>query len=134
MPPPNVPRRQQLFEVWIRPVPHSAAHFALRAAVREVEKLAAEGLDDEAFTLTRNFFTTYSLHLADTTATRLGYAVDDVRAEAQRLRASGLREIDLGEAAEAAFFVPKDVLGVLTELVPYQAPGVRLHTRAEPRR
>ena len=77
MPPPNVPRRQQLFEVWIRPVPHSAAHFALRAAVREVEKLAAEGLDDEAFTLTRNFFTTYSLHLADTTATRLGYAVDD---------------------------------------------------------
>lgn len=77
MPPPNVPRRQQLFEVWIRPVPHNAAHFALRAAVREVEKLAADGLADEAFTLTRNFLATYSLHFADTTATRLGYAVDD---------------------------------------------------------
>lgn len=60
----------------------------------------------------------------------IGYAVDDVRAEAERLCANGLREIDLGEAAEAAFFVPKDALGVLTELVPYQAPGVRLHTRA----
>lgn len=63
----------------------------------------------------------------------IGYAVDDVRAEAERLRACGFREIDLGAAAEAAFFVPKDVLGVLTELVPYQEPGVRLHTRAEPR-
>ena len=29
--------------------------------------------------------------------------------------------------AGAAFFYPKDVHGVLTELVPYQQPGVRLH-------
>lgn len=77
VPPPNVPRRQQLFEVWIRPVPNDAAHFALRAAVREVERLASAGLDESSFTLTRDFLSKYSLHFADTTASRLGYAVDD---------------------------------------------------------
>lgn len=77
MPPPNVPRRRQLAEVWIRPVPHSAAHFALRAAVRELERLAEAGLDEESFQLTRDFLTTYHLHFADTTAARLGWAVDD---------------------------------------------------------
>lgn len=77
MPPANVPRRQQLFEVWIRPVPNDAAHFSLRAAVRELERLAADGLDEAAFALTRDFLATYSLHFADTTAARLGYAVDD---------------------------------------------------------
>lgn len=64
----------------------------------------------------------------------IGYAVDDVPAEAARLRGTGLREIDLGEAAQAAFFVPKDVLGVLTELVPHETPGARLHTQRSGRR
>ncbi len=77
MPPPGVPRRQQLFEVWIRPVPNAQAHFALRAAVREVEKLAATGLTQDQFELTRAFLSKYCLHFAETTATRLGYAMDD---------------------------------------------------------
>jgi zinc protease len=77
MPPPGVPRRSQLFEVWIRPVPNVQAHFALRAAVREVEKLASGGLTREQFELTRDFLSKYYLHFAETTATRLGYAMDD---------------------------------------------------------
>lgn len=77
MPAPGVPRRQQLFEVWIRPVPNAQGHFALRAAVREVEKLAANGLTREQFELTRDFLSKYSLHFAETTAARLGYAMDD---------------------------------------------------------
>jgi zinc protease len=77
MPPPGVPRRQQLFEVWIRPVPNAQAQFALRAAVREVERLAREGLTQEQFELTRAFLSKYCLHFAETTATRLGYAMDD---------------------------------------------------------
>jgi zinc protease len=77
MPPVNVPRRQQLFEVWIRTLPNQQAHFALRAALREVEKLAADGLSAEQFELTRTFLKKYSLHFADTTQMRLGYAVDD---------------------------------------------------------
>jgi zinc protease len=77
MPPVNVPRRQQLFEVWIRTLPNEQAHFALRAAVREVEELFANGMSQEDFELTRQFLKKYSLHFADTTAMRLGYAVDD---------------------------------------------------------
>ncbi len=57
----------------------------------------------------------------------IGYAVDDVKADAAVLRERGLSQIDLGPKAGAAFFYPKDVHGVLTELVPYQEPGVRLH-------
>ena len=77
MPPTNVPRRRQLFEVWIRPVPNDQAHFALRAAVREVEALAKDGLTQEEFELTRSFLTKYCLHFAPTTDDRLGYAIDD---------------------------------------------------------
>lgn len=52
-----------------------------------------------------------------------GYACDDVAAEAARLRARGLRQIDLGgrpdgEAVNVAFFHPKSAAGILTELVP----------------
>src|ERR1700676_5337021 len=35
-PPPNVPRRQQYFSVWVRPVVPADAQFALRAALYEV--------------------------------------------------------------------------------------------------
>lgn len=58
----------------------------------------------------------------------IGYAVDDVKLEAQRLRDNGLRQVELSAPAAAAFFLPKDVAGVLTELVPYDIPGGRLHT------
>lgn len=77
MPPTNVPRRTQLFEVWLRPVPNEQAHFALRAGVSEVEKLAQNGLSEEQFELTKTFLTKYCLHFAETTSDRLGYAVDD---------------------------------------------------------
>lgn len=77
MPPTGVARRKQMFEVWIRPVPNEQAHFALRAAMREVEKFAANGLTQEQFELTREFLAKYSLHFAETTSDRLGYAVDD---------------------------------------------------------
>jgi methylmalonyl-CoA/ethylmalonyl-CoA epimerase len=59
----------------------------------------------------------------------IGYAVDDVVAEAARLRGEGLSQVDLGDPkAGAAFFYPKDVQGVLTELVPYLDPAARLHS------
>ena len=60
-PPSHVGRRQQLFEVWIRTLPNEQAQFALRAAVRELERLVWDavyalqkaGLDDEAGRLRR---------------------------------------------------------------------------------
>ena len=53
----------------------------------------------------------------------IGYACDDVAIEADRLEEAGLRRIDLGPVADArrlaaAFFHPKSVNGILTELVP----------------
>ena len=77
MPPTNVGRRGQLFQVWIRTLPNEQAHFALRAAHRELERLVAEGLTQEQFELTRDFLKKYLLHFADTTPARLGYAIDD---------------------------------------------------------
>ncbi len=66
-----------MFEVWIRPVPNEQAHFALRAAMREVERLAHDGLTPAQFAETRTFLTKYCLHFAPSTDDRLGYALDD---------------------------------------------------------
>ena len=77
MPPQNVGRRQQIFEIWIRPVPNEARHFALRAALREFKHLVENGLTENEFNQTRSFLRNYVLHYAPTTMERLGYALDD---------------------------------------------------------
>ena len=77
MPPQNACRRVQLFEIWIRPVPPEAGHFALRAALREYNHFVEHGLTKEQFSLTRNFLRNYVLNYAPTTMARLGYAMDD---------------------------------------------------------
>jgi zinc protease len=77
MPPQNVCRRRQIFEIWVRPVPNEARHFALRAAVRELKHLVDNGLTEAEFNLTRNFLKKYVLHYAPTAIDRLGYALDD---------------------------------------------------------
>jgi zinc protease len=75
---PNVARRQQIFEVWIRPVQNGEAHFALRAAIRELQKLVDNGMTQEEFDLTKKFLKKYYLHYAPTTSMRLGYKIDDM--------------------------------------------------------
>jgi zinc protease len=77
MPPTGVGRRGQMFEVWIRSVPRENALFALRAGLREVENLAANGMTKEQFEFTKRFLKSYCLHFAEGTPQRLGYAVDD---------------------------------------------------------
>lgn len=77
MPPTGVGRRQQIFEVWIRPVPDNHAVFALRAALREVEALIENGLTQDQFETQQNFLKKYVAQFATTTAARLGYAMDD---------------------------------------------------------
>ena len=77
MPPQNVCRRQQIFEIWIRPVPNETRHFALRAALRELKHLVDSGMSQDDFELTRKFLKKYVLHYAPTTMERLGYALDD---------------------------------------------------------
>ena len=76
MPVPNIPRRQQFFSIWIRPVPHHNAHFALRQAMRELQRLVEQGLSREDFEATRDFLLNYSQLYVQTTDRRLGYLMD----------------------------------------------------------
>ena len=76
-PPTGVGRRAQLFELWVRTVPTEKTLFSLRAALRETEKLVANGLTKEQFEFTKKFLKGYSLHFAESPGERLGYAIDD---------------------------------------------------------
>jgi zinc protease len=75
-PSPNVPRRQQYFSVWVRPVRPETAHFALRNALYEVDRLAAGGMTKEDFELTRDFLVNYSKLWAQSLSDRLGFHMD----------------------------------------------------------
>jgi zinc protease len=75
-PAPNIPRRQQFFSIWIRPVPHHNAAFALRQAVRELALLVDQGLSEADFDATREYLINYSKLYVQTGSRRLGYAVD----------------------------------------------------------
>ncbi len=76
LPAPNIPRRQQFFSIWIRPVPHANAHFALRQALWELERLVTSGLTSDDFDATREFLLNYSKLYVQTASRRLGYAMD----------------------------------------------------------
>ena len=75
-PAPNTPRRQQFFSIWIRPVPHHNAAFALRQAVRELTLLVEHGLSEADFEATREYLMNYSTLYVQTGSRRLGYALD----------------------------------------------------------
>ncbi len=75
-PTPNVPRRQQYFSVWIRPVVPDTAHFALRAGLHSVERTVEEGLTAEQFELARDYLLNYSKLWAQTLSERLGIMMD----------------------------------------------------------
>ncbi|MEZ4361373.1 MAG: pitrilysin family protein [Kofleriaceae bacterium] len=77
LPPANVGRRRQAFELWIRTLPNTNAVFALRAALRETDHLIQHGLTAEQFELTRNFLMKYVLHYAASTQDRLLWSLDD---------------------------------------------------------
>jgi zinc protease len=72
----NLGRQQQIFQIWLRPVPPEQGHFILRAALYEFDKLVRDGLSPEAFEQTREFLTKYSNILTATENARLGYALD----------------------------------------------------------
>jgi zinc protease len=75
-PQPNHPRRQQHFEIWLRPVPPSSAGFAIREAIYETDKFIREGIPTASFEATRAFLLNYINLWAQDGARRLGYAID----------------------------------------------------------
>jgi zinc protease len=48
-PDPNIVRRAQIFEIWIRPVVPENAHMALRIAIHELDGLVREGMSEGDF-------------------------------------------------------------------------------------
>ncbi|MFI5179982.1 MAG: M16 family metallopeptidase [Thermoanaerobaculia bacterium] len=72
----NIPRRQQLFEVWIRPVVPENGHMALRIALHELDKLVKNGLTKSDFEATREYLMKNVYLLTSTQDEQLGYALD----------------------------------------------------------
>ena len=75
-PAPNLGRKEQIFQIWIRPVEPQNGHFTLRAALYEYDKLVRDGLSLDAFETTREFLSKYVYVLLQTQDDRLGYALD----------------------------------------------------------
>ena len=76
-PDPNVARRAQLFEVWIRPLrSHEDAHMALRIAIHEIDRLAKTGLAAKDFEATRSYLMKNVFVMTATQSQQLGYALD----------------------------------------------------------
>ena len=76
-PDPNLFRRQQIFQVWLRPLTgNNEAHFATRVAMYELDKLVSEGLTQAEFEATRAFLDKWVAQLVSSQPALLGYAVD----------------------------------------------------------
>ena len=73
---PNVPRRQQFFSIWIRPVAPENAHFALRGAIFYLRRLVDRGMTAEEFQAMREYLTSYSKLWVQSLDRRLGYHLD----------------------------------------------------------
>jgi len=75
-PDPNLGRRQQIFQIWIRPVEPKNGLFALRAALYELDKLVRNGMSQQDFEATRRFLTKNVNALTKTQDAQLGYSMD----------------------------------------------------------
>ena len=75
-PDPNIARRAQLFEIWIRPVVPANAQMALRIAVHELDKLIRDGISKEDFESTRDYLMKNVYVMTATQNQQLGYALD----------------------------------------------------------
>jgi zinc protease len=75
-PDPNLCRRQQIFQVWIRPVEPKNGLFALRAGLYELNKLVTNGMSQSDFEATRQFLSKYLNVLTKAQDEQLGYALD----------------------------------------------------------
>jgi zinc protease len=72
----NITRRNQIFEIWIRPVLPQNAHHALRIALFELKNLIDQGLSEEDFEATCNYLMKNVYLLTATQELQLGYALD----------------------------------------------------------
>jgi zinc protease len=92
LPPSGVPRHSNYFALWIRPVQIASqlkmqyeelsdidighAHFALRMALREMDKMIQNGISNEDFEATRAFLQSYIKLYIKSPDQQLGYLMD----------------------------------------------------------
>lgn len=75
-PNPNLGRKAQLFEVWIRPVAPQNGHFALRVALAELGKMVDQGISQADFETTRDYLMKNVFVMTATQDQQLGYSLD----------------------------------------------------------
>ena len=75
-PNPNLGRKAQLFEVWIRPVAPQNGHFALRVALHELGKMVDGGISQADFETTRDYLMKNVFVMTATQDQQLGYTLD----------------------------------------------------------
>ncbi len=75
-PDPNLGRRAQLFEVWIRPVVPANAQMAIRIALFELRRLVEQGLTQEELEATRQYLAKNVFVMTARQDERVGYALD----------------------------------------------------------
>jgi zinc protease len=73
---PNIARRSQVFEIWIRPVVPANAQMSMRLALYELNKLIDNGLSQEDFEATRDYLTKNVYLMTASQDQGLGYALD----------------------------------------------------------
>ena len=130
-PSPNLGRKAQLFEVWIRPVAPENAHFALRVALTELDKVIQGGLTAEQFDTTRGYLMKNVFVMTATQDQQLGYALDSQwhgTAEFTKLMREGLSKLTVKELNAAmkrhlsaqnlsVVMITKDATGLRDKLV-----------------
>lgn len=75
-PDPNIARRKQIFEVWIRPVVPENAHMTLRIALHELNSMVKNGLSKADFETTREYLMSNVFVMTARQDQQLGYALD----------------------------------------------------------
>ena len=103
-PNPNLGRKAQLFEVWIRPVAPQNAHFALRLALSELGKMVDNGLSQADFETTRDYLMKNVFVMTATQDQRLGYALDSQwygTAEFTQMMRDGLAKLSVADVNAA---------------------------------
>ena len=75
-PGPNVARRAQLFEVWLRPVAPANGPMALKIALHELDLFIRKGISEADFQATRDYLMKNVYLLTSTQGEELGYALD----------------------------------------------------------
>jgi zinc protease len=131
MPSPNLARKAQLFEVWIRPVAPENAHFTFRIALAELGKMVDNGLSKEQFEATREYLMKNVFVMTATQDQNLGYALDSKwhnTTEFTKMMRDGLTKMTVADVNAAikkhlsarnlsVVFITKDAQGLKDKLV-----------------